>query len=208
MVRVKICGITNLKDALDAARLGCDGLGFVFYKKSPRYIAPEKAKIIVSKLAPQLIKIGVFANAREKTVKRIAGLCNLNILQFHGQESPAFCERFAGYKVIKAFRIKNKIDLKRVLKYKTFAYLFDTFVKSKIGGTGKEFNWNLLTREFGGINKPVFLSGGLNDKNVKQAIRAVRPAWVDASSSLEIIPGSKDTGKIKKFIRAAKSGGK
>jgi phosphoribosylanthranilate isomerase len=207
MVKVKICGITNLKDALDAARLGCDGLGFVFYKKSPRYIAPERVKIIVSKLAPQLIKIGVFANAREKTVKSIAKLCNLDMLQFHGDESPKFCVRFAKHKVVKVFRMRNKIDLRQVLRYKTFAYLFDTFEKSKIGGTGKKFNWSSLARKVAGINRPLFLSGGLNEKNVRQAIKIVNPAWVDVSSSVEKKAGIKDRDKVRKFIETVKDGG-
>lgn len=205
MVKVKICGITNLKDAINAANSGCDGIGFVFYKKSPRYISPHKAKDIIKFLPPDIIRIGVFANAHEKTIKRIAKLCNLNILQFHGNESPEFCERFSSYKIIKAFRVKNKIDLKQLIRYKTFAYLFDTFIKSKIGGTGKNFDWSLLTRELAAIEKTIFLSGGLNEKNVSRAIKAVNPGWVDASSSLEINPGKKDYRKVKNFIKAAKN---
>jgi phosphoribosylanthranilate isomerase len=204
MVKVKICGITSLKDAQNAVQSGCDGLGFVFFKKSLRYITPRKAKYIIKNLAPGIIKIGVFANAREATIKRIARLCNLDILQFHGDESPEFCARFKDYKIIKAFRIKNKIELKNVLRYKSFAYLFDTFVKSKIGGTGKNFDWSLLTRELADIKKTIFLSGGLNEKNVSQAIKAVKPEWVDASSSLEISPGKKEHRKVKNFIKAAK----
>jgi len=204
MVKVKICGITNLEDAINAVESGCDGLGFMFYKKSPRYISPHKAKDIIRLLPPDTIRIGVFVNLHEKTIKRIAELCNLNILQFHGNESPEFCQRFFNYKIIKVFRVRNKIDLKQLIKYKTFAYLFDTFVKSKIGGTGKIFDWSVLTRELGGIKKTIFLSGGLNEKNVSQAIKAVKPEWVDASSSLEIKPGKKDYKKVKNFIKAAK----
>ena len=204
MVKVKICGITNLKDAINAVESGCDGLGFVFYKKSPRYISPHKAKDIIKLLPPNIIRIGVFANAHEKTIKRIAKLCSLNILQFHGNESPEFCDMFKKYKIIKAFKIKNKIELGCIKRYKVFAYLFDTFVKSKIGGTGKNFNWELLSRHLEDITRPIFLSGGLTEKNVRKAIEIVKPHWVDVSSSVEIKPGQKDYSKVKDFIKAAK----
>jgi phosphoribosylanthranilate isomerase len=203
MVKVKICGITNLEDALFSAESGCDALGFVFYKKSSRYILPERAAKIIKKLPPEVIKIGVFANSREKTVRRIIKLCKLDALQFHGSESPEFCSRFKDKKVIKAFRIKDRSSLRDVLKYKVFAFLFDTFLPSKLGGTGERFNWNLV-RHIDGLTRPVFLSGGLNEENVSQAIESVKPQWVDASSSLEASPGVKDHKKVKKFIAAAK----
>ncbi len=203
MVKVKICGITNLEDAMASAGAGCDGVGFVFYNKSPRYIVPERARDIIKRLSPHLIKIGVFVNGREKTIKRIAKLCDLNILQFHGNESLKFCSKFKDYKIIKAFRIKNKINPQKIIKYKTFAYLFDTFVESKVGGTGKNFDWNLV-RHIDGITRPVFLSGGLTASNVRKAIEIVQPEWVDVSSSVEIRPGKKDYRKVRNFIKAAK----
>lgn len=203
MVKVKICGITNLEDAGGAAGSGCDALGFVFYKKSPRYISPERAGDIIRGLPPHIIKIGVFVNAREKTIRRIAKLCNLDMLQFHGDESPEFCERFRNYKIIKAFRIRHGIDIKNVSSYKTFAYLFDTFIRSKSGGTGKSFNWKLI-RHIRDLKRPIFLSGGLTAKNVKLAIKTARPHWVDVSSSVEIKPGKKAHKKVKEFIKAAK----
>jgi phosphoribosylanthranilate isomerase len=203
MVKVKICGITNVKDALAAVNAGCDAVGFVFYKKSPRYVTPEKVKEIVKQLPKQVIKVGVFVNAKEKEILRIAKLCKLDILQFHGNESPEFCRKFKGHKIVQAFRIKDKIDLKQVLRYKVFAYLFDTFVKSEIGGTGKKFEWKLLIA-MNNIKQPIFLSGGLTAENVKKAIDAVGPHWVDVSSSVEIRPGKKDHIKIKKFIKAVK----
>jgi len=205
MIKVKVCGITNWDDAAASAEAGCDALGFVFYKKSPRYIAPKKVSEIVKGLSlhPHIAKIGVFVNAREKTIRRIAKLCGLDMLQFHGNESPEFCSRFKGYKVIKAFRVKNKTHLEHVLDYMPFAYLFDTFMETKFGGTGRAFNWKMV-RHIDGLRRPVFLSGGLNAGNVKKAIEIVHPAWVDASSSLEIKPGKKDTRKVKEFIKAAK----
>ncbi len=203
MVKVKICGITNLEDALDSLDAGCDALGFVFYENSPRYITPEKASRIIKNLPRRVLKIGVFVNAREKTVKRIARLCGLDMLQFHGSESLKFCGKFKGYKIIKAFRVKDKVAPQEILKYKTFAYLFDTFVKSKAGGTGKNFSWKLV-RHIDGLTRPVFLSGGLTAQNVKKAIEAVHPEWVDVSSSVEARPGKKDYKKVKEFIESAK----
>ena len=203
MVKIKICGITNLEDALASIKSGCSALGFVFYKKSPRYTTPHKAKNIINRLPKIIKKVGVFVNAKEKQIRQIAKLCRLDMLQFHGSESPEFCARFKNYKIIKAFRIKDKFDLKNISKYKTFAYLFDTYVASKIGGTGKKFNWNLV-RHIYGIRRPIFLSGGLNEKNVRKAIEVVRPDWVDASSSLEAAPGRKDHKKVKRFIAAVK----
>jgi len=204
MVKVKICGITNLEDAKDAVGSGCDALGFVFYKKSPRYISPKKVTQIVRGLPRQVIKIGVFVNARESFVKRVVKLCGLKMLQFHGDESPQFVRRFSKYKVIKAFRVKDKLNLKDIYRYNVFAYLFDTYVPGKSGGTGKSLNWELV-RHIDGLKRPVFLSGGLHAGNVEKAIEVAHPDWVDASSSLEIRPGKKDPRKVKRFIQAVKS---
>lgn len=201
--KVKICGITNLNDALDSIEAGCDALGFVFYKKSKRYIEPERAKDIIQRLPQNIIKVGVFVNAKEKTVKRIARLCNLDILQFHGNESSEFCRRFNGYKIIKAFRINENLDLEKILRYKVFAYLFDTFVESKFGGTGKNFNWKLV-RHIDDLKRPVFLSGGLSAENVKEAVEEAQPHWVDVSTSVETKPGKKDYIKVRRFIEKAK----
>jgi phosphoribosylanthranilate isomerase len=203
MVKVKICGITNLEDALNAADAGCDAVGFIFYKQSQRYITPEKASKIIRHLPPPVLKIGVFVDGQEKTIRRVAKLCHLDMLQFHGKESPGFCARFGDYKIIKAFRVKKKIDVKDILKYNTFAYLFDTFVKSKRGGTGRKFDWSLVA-DMDGIGHEVFLSGGLTARNVKEALGIVRPDWVDVCSSVEISPGKKDNKKVSEFIEAAK----
>lgn len=206
MVRVKICGITNLEDALASFLYGAEAIGFVFYKKSPRYISPLKAAKISRILPDKIIRVGVFVNEKEKAVKRICRMCGLDMLQFHGEESPAYCRRFKGYKVIKAFRVAKSIDLDAIFRYKTYAYLFDTYSKSKAGGTGNKFNWNLLKQAVK-IKKPVFLSGGLTCGNVREGIRLLKPGWVDVSSSLESKPGKKDHKKIKKFIQAVKQGG-
>lgn len=203
MVKVKICGITNLEDAQQAVNSGCDALGFVFYRKSPRYIRPVKAKEIIEQLPKSVIKIGVFVNSNEKAIKTIAKFCKLDALQFHGKESPDFCAKFKGYKIIKAFRVKHKVNTAALLKYKPFAYLFDTFVESRSGGTGKKFDWRMI-RHVDGLKRPVFLSGGLTARNIKDAIKTVNPQWVDVSTSLEAAPGKKDHKKVRQFIKNAK----
>ncbi|MFA4854228.1 MAG: phosphoribosylanthranilate isomerase [Candidatus Omnitrophota bacterium] len=206
MVRVKICGITNLEDALASLFFGADAIGFVFYKKSPRYISPSKAANISRILPDKIIRVGVFVNEKEKVVKKIARLCGLNILQFHGEESPAYCRRFKGYKVIKAFRVGKRIDLDDLSRYKTYAYLFDTYSKSKPGGTGNKFNWKLLAQTVK-MKRIVFLSGGLSAGNVRKAVKLLKPDWVDVSSALELKAGKKDHKKIRKFIQAVKPHG-
>ena len=202
MVRAKICGITNPEDAAVAVAAGYDALGFVFYRKSPRYITPAKAKRIIAGLPKSVAKVGVFVNAREKTVKNIARECRLGMLQFHGDETPEYCRRFKGYKIIKAFRIKDKNDLEKLRGYKVFAYLFDTFSRQRFGGTGKAFDWKLVKDIV--LERPVFLSGGLNKRNVAGAIRAVGPHWVDVSSSVESGPGKKDRREVNRFIKMVK----
>lgn len=205
MVKVKICGITNIDDAREAVRAGCDALGFVFYKKSPRFITAQNAARITSKLPAKIKKIGVFVNAGEQAIKIIARQCALDMLQFHGDERPQFCNRFSGFKVIKAFRTGRRIDIDRIKSYHTYAYLFDTCRSAAFGGTGKKFDWSLLRPIRSRIKKPIFLSGGLNDRNVRQAIAMLHPDWVDVSSSVEMRPGRKSAKKISAFVKKAKS---
>jgi phosphoribosylanthranilate isomerase len=203
MVKIKVCGICNFEDALVCQEAGCDALGFIFYRKSRRFISCRKAQRIIRRLSGRPLKVGVFVNAREKTIKNIANSLALDILQFHGDESPEFCDRFKGYKVIKAFRVKAKIDFKKVSRYKTFAHLFDTYAGSERGGTGRSFPWQLLNS----VDKKgplIFLSGGLNAGNVRRAIKTVRPDWVDVCSSVEIKPGKKSHGKVRDFIKAVR----
>ncbi|MFH1397717.1 MAG: phosphoribosylanthranilate isomerase [Candidatus Omnitrophota bacterium] len=203
MVKVKICGITNLEDAELAVKAGCDALGFMFYKKSPRYIDPLKASRIIKQLPKKVIKIGVFVNSPESAIRKIAKICKLNLLQFHGDETPEFCARFKDKRIIKAFRIKGVIGPEEILKYNTFAYLFDSYTKSGFGGSGKVFNWKFVQHPEC-ITRPVFLSGGLTEKNVCQAIKTFHPHWVDVSSGVETAPGKKDSAKVKRFIKSVK----
>ncbi|MDD5130393.1 MAG: phosphoribosylanthranilate isomerase [Candidatus Omnitrophica bacterium] len=203
MVKVKVCGITNLEDALYSLFAGADAIGFVFYKRSPRYISPAQAENI-SRILPKKIKrVGVFVDEHVSAVREIAKACKLDMLQFHGQESGAYCRKFKGYKVIKAFRISKKEDLAKISGYKTFGYLFDSFSAAGLGGTGKKFNWKILAQS-AKIEPVVFISGGLTAGNVTKAVKLLKPDWVDVSSGLESSPGKKDHRKIKRFIRVLK----
>lgn len=203
MVKVKICGITNPEDAFRIARLKPDAMGFIFYKKSPRYIAPDRAKIII-KLTPKSIKkAGVFVNEKAERIKKVAGSLRLDMLQFHGEETPAFCAKFKNYKVIKALRIRNKGSFRNLKSYPAWAFLLDTYEKNVSGGTGKSFNWQLI-KKAKLPRKTIFLSGGLNSRNVSTAVKLIRPDWVDVSSSVEIKPGKKDYKKVKAFIKAVR----
>ena len=205
-IKVKICGITNLSDALCAQTCGADALGFVFYPKSPRYISHRQAQKIIQQLKKSIKKIGVFVNSKALYVKKAAKLCGLDILQFHGEETPEFCRDFSGYKVIKSFRVKNKASLRSIGLYKGVDYfLFDAFKKGLRGGTGEQFKWGLLKDVC--VKKPFFISGGLGAGNVKEAIKCVQPDWVDASSSLEISVGKKNAREVKEFIERAKKYG-
>ena len=190
MVKVKICGITCLADAELAVELGASALGFIFYKKSPRYLSPANAKKIIAQLPPFVTSVGVFVNEKKAVVERIARQCGLNVLQFHGDESPAYCRAFKGIKTIKAFRIGPDFKFSDVAKYDTDAYLFDAFTVKAFGGTGVRFNWDVLKgRTF---SKPLILSGGLNPGNIQEAVSKVRPYAVDVSSGVEAAPGKKD----------------
>lgn len=203
LVKVKICGITNLKDALKAVELGADALGFVFYRKSPRYISPFKAKRIISKIPPFIECVGVFVDEKKEFVKKILRFCKINVLQFHGRESPTYCDSFKGYKVIKAFRVGADFDVFRLLKYKVDAILLDTFLKNTPGGTGRSFDWRIAL-EVKKYTPFLILSGGLNIENIGLAINKVAPYAVDVCSGVEKSPGRKDYTLMREFIKKAK----
>ncbi|MDP3142464.1 MAG: phosphoribosylanthranilate isomerase [Candidatus Omnitrophota bacterium] len=198
-MKIKICGITNLKDAQDAVRLGADLLGFVFYPQSRRYLLPENARKIIAQLPKQIKKAGVFVNESPARVRLIAEKCSLDILQFHGKESNYYCQQFPGYKIIKAFRIKNARSLKSIPRFKVDLVLLDTYSSKSFGGTGKSFNWDLL-KELKRENIRIMLSGGLNPKNISTAIKKVKPDAVDISSGVEISPGRKSRRLMKKLF--------
>lgn len=201
-VRIKICGMTNTEDAVAAAELGADAVGFVF-APSPRQISPEKAREIIMALPPLIQTVGVFVDEDPEKVTSIAAFSHLDLLQFHGKESPAYCHRF-GQRVIKAVRVQNQNGLEGCSQYSgvVAALLLDTYVSGRPGGTGLTFDWNLAlkAKRYG----PIILAGGLNPNNVASAISAVKPYAVDASSGLEQKPGVKDHEKMARFIQTVR----
>ncbi len=203
-MRVKICGITNQQDAYEAVALGIDTLGFIF-AKSPRQIAPEKAHDIISALPPFVTAMGVFVNEDPTKLREIVKFCGLNLIQFHGDETPDMCSEFMPHSV-KAFQIKDEASLERIKPYngKVRALLFDTYSKEKRGGTGKTFDWGLAVKgkELG---MPVILSGGLSPLNIAEAISAVKPYAVDVNSGVEISPGKKDHGLMRQLMERIQS---
>lgn len=203
MVKIKVCGITNKEDALKAVVLGAWAIGFNFYKKSLRYINPRAAKGIIKTLPKKVIPVGVFVNDSEARVKRIAKLCGLKILQFHGDETPEFCKRFKGILTIKAIRLKDRESLRNADCYKTNFILFDAYQKDLFGGTGKSFDWSLL-RNKKGLGSKMILSGGLNPENIGKAISSVKAYAFDVASGVERRPGKKCQRKMKRFFDNAK----
>jgi phosphoribosylanthranilate isomerase len=200
---VKICGITSPADALAAATAGADAIGLMFYEGSPRHVTTATAVKIVRELPPHVIKVGVFVNAPEDLVQRAIAECTLNIVQFHGDETPEYCGLFP-VMTIKAFRIRDADSLLALGDYPTDAWLLDAFVKDKLGGTGAKFNWELAAAAQQ-LGRPIFLAGGLTPENVGDAIRQVKPYAVDVSSGVESAPGKKDNEKVSKFVKAAKN---
>lgn len=199
MTKIKICGITNKKDALAAAGFGVDMLGFVFYPKSDRFVDVHIARDIANELPPYLGKVGVFVNEKADKVRQIAEDSFLDMLQFHGDETPEYCENFRNdYKVIKAIRPKSAEDVTRANLFNVDFILFDTFAADIKGGTGKVFDWKLL--KDAEVLKPVILSGGLTPVNIGRAIKEIAPYGVDVSSGVESSPGKKNSKLMKKFI--------
>ncbi len=201
--RIKICGITNLEDALAAVNFGADSLGFIF-ASSPRQITIEQAKKIIKKLPPFITTVAVVVNEKKINLNKIINSGLFNALQLHGEEKPELCRYLSKkIKIIKSFRVKSKESLKNIGRYKVEAILLDTFLGHKYGGTGVSFNWD-LAKKVTQKNCPVILSGGLNPDNVAAAIKKVRPYAVDTSSGIEKYPGKKDLKRLKKFINEVK----
>jgi phosphoribosylanthranilate isomerase len=201
MVRVKICGITNLEDALEAARCGADALGFVFYPPSPRRITPEEAAAIIRKLPPYVLRVGVFVNVPAKEVRQVAGLCMLDALQLH--DTPAEVRRTlrGQWRVIRPLSIREE-KIPELSDSDADAILLDTHVEGMYGGTGRTFHWSAASRIK--TDLPIILAGGLTPDNVAEAIRVARPYGVDVASGVESHPGAKDADKVCRFIKIAK----
>jgi phosphoribosylanthranilate isomerase len=199
VVRIKICGITNLRDASMAAELGADALGFVF-APSPRKVTPQQACRIIKGLPPFVQTVGVFVDEGLKSIRDIVDFCGLEMIQLQGDESPEFCSALMPH-TIKGFRLNDSSSLLPIGGYrgKIRAVLLDAYQKGKRGGTGKTFDWNLATvaKEF---EIPVILSGGLNPSNIQRAVAAVQPYAVDVSTGVEESPGVKSPLSMKTLI--------
>lgn len=200
--KIKICGITNIEDAICAVEAGADALGFVFYKKSPRNVTPEVVKQIVAMLPPFVTTVGLFVNTAPEKIKKIMALTGLDTIQLHGDETPADCSLLP-YRVIKAVRVKNADSLVGISAYEVAALLLDAWSDDQYGGSGESFDWQLAKQFTAQV--PLILAGGLNPDNIAQAIMMVKPYAVDVSSGVEISPGCKDHQKIKHFIQQVKN---
>ena len=202
-VRVKICGITRLEDALFAANAGADALGFVFYENSPRRIDVTRAAVICRALPPFVARVGLFVNASAEYVHSVLQHVPLDLLQFHGDETPAYCTQF-GKSYLKAVRVTAATDLLECATdfAEASALLLDAYVPGIPGGTGETFDWKLVPEQ---CPKPLILSGGLTPDNVRAAIQATRPWAVDVSSGVESAKGIKDMHKVAQFIENAKA---
>ena len=196
--KIKICGITNLKNALEAVALGVDALGFVFFKDSPRYIEPKKAREIINYLPSFILRVGLFVNASKEEVLSAISDSRINMLQFHGDEDEKFCNQF-DLPYIKAIPFKNGINLLECCQLfsSCSALLIDTYSEKMRGGTGKSFNWNLIPKK---LPLPLIIAGGLNVDNVSLLINSVNPYAVDISGGVELDKGKKDYNLMKNFV--------
>jgi phosphoribosylanthranilate isomerase len=205
MTHVKVCGITNLEDALAALDAGADMLGFNFYARSPRHVSPADARKIIESLPEGAACVGVFVNEPSPSeVERIAREAGLRAVQLHGDETPEFCRGLRGLETIKALRVGADFGVESAAAYGTDAVLLDAYVAGERGGTGHTFDWSLaaLTRE----RVPrLFLAGGLNPENVAAAVAAVRPYAVDVCSGVETAPGRKSPELVRRFVEQVKN---
>ncbi len=201
--KIKICGITNQIDALQAVNAGADALGFVFYRKSPRNVSLNVVKSIVADLPPFVLPVGVFVNTEPENVRRTMDECGLALAQIHGDESAEYCESL-GRPVMRGIRLRDRNTLFSMAEYKGRArvrgFVLDAFSGTAYGGTGKIADWNLAQEAARSFS--FLLAGGLTSDNVQDAIRKVRPYGVDVSSGVEARPGKKDPAKVKAFVQA------
>jgi phosphoribosylanthranilate isomerase len=204
-IRVKICGITNVEDALAAVAAGADAVGFVFHKESPRRVTSDVVKRIVAQLPPFVLPVGVFVNEDIKIVRDLMDECGLALAQLHGDEAAAYCD-LLGRPVLKAIRLKDRGSLLSLAEYtgrsRVRGFVLDAFSAVSYGGTGQLTDWSLAAEAARTV--PVVLAGGLTPANVAEAVQKVKPYGVDVSSGVESRPGRKDHEKIRAFIKAAK----
>lgn len=200
-VKAKICGNTSYEDVVYALDLGADALGFIFYDKSPRYVAPSTAQEIIRRLPPFTVKVGVFVNEfNVSIVRNVALMCGLNVIQLHGAEGPEYCQQLPEWSVVKALRVGEDFDVKHCGDFPVSAVLLDAFDPDTYGGTGRLFDWGkaVEAKQYARI----ILAGGLRPDNVGAAIRTVKPYAVDVCSGVESKPGQKDKTLMRMFFDA------
>jgi len=202
MTRVKFCGFTHQDDVAQAVALGADALGFVFYGPSSRYVSPEHAQTLTRSVPAFVTRVGLFVNEEAETVQRIFEIARLNLIQYHGEESPEFCDAI-GLPYIKAFRVRKGMDLRTEMdRYPNASgFLLDAYVKGQPGGTGERFDWELIPQS----HAPIILAGGLTPDNAKDAIDQVAPWALDVSGGIETKPGRKDPDKMTRFMNACRN---
>jgi phosphoribosylanthranilate isomerase len=205
MTFIKICGITNLDDALAAVDAGADALGFNFYKPSPRYVTPQTAREIIAQLPNEILTVGVFVNEPSpQSVADIADEANVSAIQLHGDESPAYCDALKPRYVIKALAASSDFDPARAAEYGVEAILLDTKDDNLRGGTGRVFDWSIAKSVRHTVPK-LFLAGGLSLQNIEHALATVDPYGVDACSALEETPGKKSHERLRAFVKTIRS---
>ncbi len=202
MTEIKICGITRLEDALAAAAAGADALGFIFAPESPRRVTPERVRRITAELPGGIVTVGVFANQDAAFVEDVAASCGLGLIQLHGDESPEYCLRFPRERLIKAVWPSVKDDIGSLADYPVKAFLSDGRDGRRRGGTGRTADWTLAAEV--GRAYPLVLAGGLGEDNVREALALVRPRAVDVNSGVELAPGIKDPGRMRRLIAAVR----
>lgn len=201
MLKIKICGITNVNDALLAVNAGADALGFIFYRKSPRYLTPEAARNIVEQLPPFIATVGVFVNEDKEVIQSTVEKAQLSLVQLHGDESPSDCIGLSR-PVLKAIRVRDRKDVIAIKNYTVKGFVLDAYIDGMWGGTGERLDWRLAKEatQYG----CVILAGGLTPVNVGEAVSQVQPFGVDVSSGVESTPGKKDPDKVRSFIVEAR----
>lgn len=202
MTRVKFCGLTHEEDVTRAVKLGVDALGFVFYAPSTRSVAPDHAAMLTSSVPAFVTRVGLFVNEQPEIIQSIFERTGLNLVQYHGDESPEFCDA-VGLPFIKAFRVRLGIDIQTEIdRYpKASGFLLDAYVKGQPGGTGERFDWELIPQS----DAPIILAGGLSPDNAKDAIEQVAPWALDVSGGIETKPGRKDPDKMMRFMNACRN---
>ncbi len=202
MMRVKFCGLTHEEDIARAVKLGVDALGFVFYAPSSRNVAPDHAAMLTSSVPAFVTRVGLFVNEQPAIIQNIFERTKLNLIQYHGDETPEFCDA-VGLPFIKAFRVRPGIDIQTEMERYPNAsgFLLDAYVKGQPGGTGERFDWGMIPQS----NAPIILAGGLSPDNAKDAIEQVAPWALDVSGGIETKPGRKDPDKMARFMNACRN---